>query len=401
MMYATAVSVDQLCSHLQEHAKIPMGVIQSSTKQWLAETRHPDSAEKLADWLVDKGIITDIHAAAALSGVEGPIVIGPYEVDEQIATGTAGGLYRAVHRESGKPVSMKIFVSQQRMTKEQAERARREVRLRAQLNHPSVVRSFDFGESNEVKYIVLEDLRGETLGARLARHGSMDYRDACRIAVDIAEGLDALHEQGIVHRDISPDGIWIDEVAGRAKLLEFGAAKASSSDQQGDGQVLTTANTMIGLYDYMSPEQAKDARTVTAVSDLFSLGSTLYHCLAGNPPFHDANPMRILMKVVSESPVPVSTLPHGIPHELDDVLTGLLAKDPADRFQSAKDVVRGLSPFAAQPSDAAAAATDLDPAFSDWLQSLPETPSVGLSPKLARFFALMSERDERRGRARR
>lgn len=399
-METFAISLDQFCSQLCERAGLPSDVVQKSTEQWRAETRHPDSVENLAEWLIGKGLISEFHAEALLSGIEGPVVIGPYEVAERLASGNLGGVYRARHRETGQPVSLKVFSSQNRTTKEQAARIRREVRLLAQLNHPNVVRAFDCGEAHGVRYVAFEELQGETLGSWLDRQGAMDSKDACRFALDIAEGLGALHEQGIVHRDICPEAIWIDD-GGRAKILEFGAAKDTSPQPDDESQVLTTDGTVIGRYDYMSPEQAKDARAVTPGSDIFSLGATLYHCLAGQAPFHDKNPMRVMMKVVGEEPAPLSSLPYDIPRELNDVVAGMLVKNPAKRFQSAKDVIRGLKPFAstlpgAEPEQPA----DVDPAFLEWANSSPEAPSVGLDPNLARFFTRMAQRDERRARAR-
>lgn len=396
----TTISVDDLCQQLRKRELLATELLDKSIKQWRAETKRPDSAEHLADWLVGKGLISEFHAEALLSGIDGPIVIGPYEVAERLVSGNLGGVYRARHRDTGQAVSLKVFPSQHHTTPERAARIKREVRLLSQLNHPNVVRAFDYGEAHGVRYVAFEDLNGETLDVWLGREGAMDFHDSCRFARDVAEGLKALHEQGIVHRDVCPDTIWIDH-SGRAKLLEFGAAKDTSAQSGDEAEGLTTDSTVIGRYDYMSPEQAKDARSVTAASDLFSLGATLYHCLAGKAPFHDPNPMRVMMKVVTEQPPPVSSLPFGIPRELDDVVSGMLAKDPAKRFQKAQDVIRGLQPYASLLSDAEPQQSDeLDPSFLDWVQSTPESPSVGLDPNLARFFTRMAHRDERRARSR-
>ncbi|MFM8771745.1 MAG: serine/threonine protein kinase, partial [Candidatus Kapaibacterium sp.] len=275
-MDTTTLSVDQFCGYLCDRVGLSADILQKSTEQWRAETRHPTSAESLADWLIGKGLISEFHAEALLSGIEGPVVIGPYEVAEQLASGSLGGVYRARHRNTGQRVSLKIFPSQHHTSREQTARINREVRLLAQLNHPNVVRAFDCGEAHGVRYVAFEELEGETLGAWLDRQGAMDFHHACRFALDIAEGLGVLHEQGIVNRDICPEAIWIDN-SGRAKILEFGSAKDTAAQADGEGQGLTTDSAVIGRYDYMSPEQAKDARAVTAASDLFSLGATLYH----------------------------------------------------------------------------------------------------------------------------
>lgn len=399
-MDASTVSVDRFCVLAREQAGLPSDVLEKSIQQWRAEPHHIDSATHLADWLIGNGLISEFHAEALLSGVEGPISVGPYEVAERLASGSLGGVYRARHRETGQPVTLKVFASPSRATKEQAARIKREVRMLSQLNHPNVVRTFDCGEAHGVRYVAFEELKGETLSAWLEREGAMDFHDACRFAVDIAEGLGALHSQGIVHRDICPEAIWID-ASGRAKILEFGAAKDTSSQCESDSHVVTTDGTFIGRYDYTSPEQARDARAATAVSDLFSLGATLYHCLAGHPPFHDRNPVRVMMKVAAEEPALVSSLPFGIPKELDDVMSGMLAKDPTRRFQSAKDVIRGLKPFASTLANADdEQSSDIDPAFLEWAHLLPEAPSVGLNPNLARFFSRMAQRDELRARSR-
>jgi serine/threonine-protein kinase len=202
---------------------------------------------------------------------------------------------------------------------------------------------------------------------------------------DAAQALAHLHEKGFVHRDIRPANMWVTP-GGVLKLMEFGGVSASIEGLEDD---VTTSDTVIGSIDYMAPEQAADAHSADHRSDIYSLGCTLYHCLAGEKPFREKNPIRLAMKHAMELPPALKDWIPGIPEKLSDAVDGMIAKNPADRFQSAQDVVWAME----EHFDKAQARSDeaaINPEFLRWAAS-PTNPDQqraheARSPELAGFM---------------
>jgi serine/threonine protein kinase len=319
--------------------------------------------------------------------------------------GRLGGIFRAVHKAFDQPVSLKVFPSSLSNDPEKLARIGRELRVYAQLDHPNIVRSFEIGHLGDITYVALEQLNGETLAARIERNGRLHCVTACRIARDVASGLQNLHENEIIHRDVRPENIWID-VNGIPKLMEFGAARdALAYVDVDEGQpALTTSGTVFGEYDYMAPEQASDTRQADERSDIYSLGCVLYECLTGRPPFEEKNPVRLVLKHATEDPDAPSGMFDDIPKQVDETLSGMLAKQPDDRFQTAKEVVFALDQYV--PKDAEpeqVEVIEVSPAYLEWARSqIPEEPvrmaddAVGVSPELTEFLSWMTVRDARR-----
>ncbi len=216
------------------------------------------------------------------------------------------------------------------------ERFRREARTAARLTHPGIVPLLSFGESDEATYFVMGYVRGESLAARLKREGRMGAEEVRRIVGQVADALDYAHRQGIVHRDVKPDNILIDDESGRPMLTDFGIAKAS-----GAGQTLTEAGSVLGTPHYMSPEQASGA-ALDSRTDLYSLGVMAFAMLAGRLPFEGATPRDVVLKHLGQEPPPLEKLAPDAPADLRGAISKCLAKDPAARFPDAGSLREAL-----------------------------------------------------------
>lgn len=322
--------------------------------------------------LVEQQLLSDFQARAVLAGIPGPYVLGPYRVLAKVAAGRLGTIFRAEQVEFHQPVSLKIFSSALNGNPDLAFRLGREARVALQLEHPHVVRTYEIGKAGETTYIALEDLQGETLETLLQREVKLTFEEACKMIAQAARALQYIHDLEIVHRDIRPANLWVTE-EGNIKLLEFGAARdalayldtleteVTSEEHSESGE------TVLGSYDYMSPEQGRDAHTADARSDIYGLGCTFYHCLTGKLPFPDKNPVRQMLRHASEAPKPVTDFSPDVPQAVLDVLGAMLAKDPAQRYQRAEDAAWALEQIV--PPEEVMRALDINPDFLAWTRS--------------------------------
>ena len=230
------------------------------------------------------------------------------------------------------------------------ERFEREARAISSLNHPHICALYDIGSEDNIDFLVMEHLEGETLEARL-RRGPLPIEEALRIAIQIASALDAAHRKGIIHRDLKPGNVMLTRSG--AKLLDFGLAKMGSPissakiDTIGITQPppLTVEGTILGTYPYMSPEQLEGKET-DARSDIFAFGAMLYEMITGRRSFEGSSSASLIAAVMSTNPPPVSTLQPMASPALDRLVRTCLAKSPDDRWQSARDLTRELEFYA-------------------------------------------------------
>jgi serine/threonine-protein kinase len=266
-------------------------------------------------------------------------VLSPnYELDEEIGRGGMGVVYRAKDRRLRRTVAIKVLPPELAFRSEIKARFLREAQTAAALNHPNIVDIYSVDEAEGLVFFVMAYITGDNLAKRLHDHGELSVDETRRTLRDVADALAYAHERGVVHRDIKPDNILIDQESGRPMVTDFGIARAVS---EGDSR-LTATGIAIGTPTYMSPEQAAGERTVDGRSDLYSLGILGYQMLSGEPPFIANSTPAILVKHISERPVPIEQRRSDVPPDLAAVIMRLLEKDPAMRFPNAGALVTAL-----------------------------------------------------------
>jgi hypothetical protein len=275
-----------------------------------------------------------------------PARIGKYEVVSRIGQGAMGEVFKARDPVLNRFVAIKTMTGVLTADDELVERFRREAQSAARLNHLNIVTVYDFGEEQGRFYMAMELLEGVDLKEIIGARGLNDLWDKLDVMEQVADGLAFAHAQGVVHRDLKPANIRVLP-SGRVKIMDFGLARANTSDMTRSGMVMGTPN-------YMSPEQVRGER-VDARSDVFSLGAVFYELLAGRKAFHADSMHTILFKVLEEQPEPVARFAPGVPPRFVRLVERALAKDPAVRFQHAgevRDALRAIrdSLAAADPS---------------------------------------------------
>jgi serine/threonine protein kinase len=263
--------------------------------------------------------------------------LGRYNIERTIGKGAMGVVYEGVDPRLGRRVAIKTILKShldEDTAKDYSMRFVREAQAVARLNHPNIVQVYDFGEEGDIAYLVMEFIRGKELKTFFDANERFDLKEAVRIMCELCDALDFAHSAGIIHRDIKPANVMLDAQA-RTKLTDFGVARVQDSDKTSVER--TQAGTMVGTPAYMSPEQITggnlDKRT-----DVFSAGIILYQFLTGEKPFTGSGAWTIAKKIIQEEPPLPSSLNNAVTPLFDAVVNRALAKNPDQRFQSARDL---------------------------------------------------------------
>jgi serine/threonine protein kinase len=293
-----------------------------------------------------------------------------YEVLQELGRGGMATVYRARDRMLDREVAIKVLPFTLAFDESFVERFMREARTSARLEHPHIIPIHRVGQSGQVTYFVMKLLRGQSLSDRLLAHGPLGAEETRRVLTETASALGYAHRNGVVHRDIKPDNILLDE-AGRSVVTDFGIARSGSDSK------LTATGTSVGTPRYMSPEQAR-ARDVDGRSDIYSLGVVGYECLTGRTPFDGDDPFAILMDHIN-APLPEPALKSADARSLYVIIERMLAKRAEDRFTDAEELVAALKgEIAVRPVSAYAAPAAFEDASSS-TSPLYGTPSSGPS----------------------
>jgi serine/threonine protein kinase len=298
------------------------------------------SAESFARELVRQNHLTKLQAAAVLKGKTKNLVFGEYIVLEKIGSGGMGQVFKARHRPTGKLVAVKVLSADAVKNRRLIERFKKEARAVARLKHPNIVRAYEAGKINRIRYLVMEFVEGENLLARVKRKGPLPVDECLRSILEAARGLDYAHQKGVIHRDIKPSNLLRDKATARVKILDMGLARVDEPDE--DEIRLTMPGQMLGTARFMSPEQVEDARKADVRSDVYSLGCTLYFLMRSKAPYSGETVAHTLMAHVS-APIPdLCQKRPDAPRWLGDLFQKMLAKKPRDRFQTMGELVEKI-----------------------------------------------------------
>ena len=258
------------------------------------------------------------------------ILSSQYEIDREIGRGGMGIVYRAKDRRLKRTVAIKLLPPEFAFRSDIRQRFLREAETAAQLSHPNIVPIYSVDERDGLVYFVMACVDGDNLAKVMHDRGRLSPEDTRRIVREVADALAYAHARGVVHRDIKPDNILLDGEGGRALITDFGIARAAEAATR-----LTATGMAIGTPAYMAPEQAAGDREVDGRTDLYSLGIVAYQMLAGELPFSASSTAAMLVKHISERPIPLEQRRADVPTDMSRAVMMLLEKDPADRFPSA------------------------------------------------------------------
>jgi len=391
-----APSLETLCTLLGRSRLFPAEELRSLNERWRREAGNTATdAAAFCKWLVAGQYLTDYQAGMLLRGHADRFFLNEYKLLDRIGVGRMAGVYKAVHR-LGPTVAIKVLPPSKARDANAFARFQREGRLAARLKHPNIVRTYQIAEDNGLHYLVMEYLEGETLAEVLKRRGKLPPAEAVRLIHQALLGLQCLHEQGMVHRDLNPGNLMLavppgseaasDTGKATVKILDIGMGRAHFDEEGGGADAnLTAAGDVLGTPDYMAPEQARDAHAADIRADIYSLGCTLFHALAGQPPFPDSNMVRKMVRHATE-PVPaLKKFNAAVPDGLQQIVNWMMVKDAAQRYPTPERAAQALQVFLA--AGAETAPRDVPAKMRAYLEWLDSTSGEKASVVVARPVA--------------
>ena len=373
-----SISLDEFVRSLTDTGILPLEEVTSMVSS-LPEDRKGVDVEKLAKDLIRQQKLTRFQASVIFKRQSRGLRFGDYIVLDKIGSGGIGQVFKAENRRTGALVALKLLRATYTKSERAVARFYREAETASRLKHPNLISVIDAGEKSGLHFLVMELVVGSDLRTVVKEKGPLPVADAINIMIQAALGLECAHQSGIIHRDIKPANLLLQK-SGRVVVLDLGLARIDDSvEEEGeDNQRLTMPGHFLGTLDYVSPEQTADAHEVTARSDVYSLGCTLYYLLTGSPPYRRDNAALILF-AHCQDPIPkLMEEVSAVPERLDSLFRRMMAKKAADRVASMADVVVelkaclqdmqagtrpavGKSPFDKSPADK----SSTDKALSD------------------------------------
>ena len=359
----------------------------------------PTSTRRLAKVFTSNGLLTDWHVEKLLNGKYKGFFLGKYKLLGHIGTGGMSSVYLAEHTRMGDKRAIKVLPKSRVKDATYLARFQLEAKAIASLNHPNIVLAHDIDNENDVHYIVMEYVDGLDLHQLVKRDGPFDCSTAADLVAQAARGLEHAHSKGVIHRDVKPANLLVDET-GRVRILDMGLALVS----QGSDESLTVVNNenVLGTADYLAPEQAINSHGVDHRADIYSLGCTLYYLLAGKPPFGDGTLAQRIARHQKEMPPPLREVRPDCPGELEGICVKMIQKDPQYRYQTAKDVAEVLEKFVAHvPASAKVRTGSSDPMIASTgsssslsLGGLDQPSTIETAPNIGEGDTIANKNDD-------
>jgi serine/threonine protein kinase len=334
------------------------------------------SDDHLAKLLIRRGHLTEYQATQLKQG-RTKFTLGSYLITDYVGQGGMGRVYKGVHQVMGRICAVKIL-PMEKATEEARLSFIREIRLQAGLECPYLVRAYDAGQDGSIHYMVTEYVPGQDLGKLVKSQGKLTQQHAASVIMQTALGLDYAHRQGLIHRDVKPGNILVTP-DGRVKVSDVGLAAWSTSVEEDP-----RAGKVVGTADYLSPEQIRTPLEVTILSDLYSLGCTLYYSVCGKPPYPGGDSASKCKRHCEATPWHPRKYSPELSEDFVDIIAELMDKDPARRIGNAAEVAARLEPYTddsapwmpPQPSSEAwTAPPPADPVeFEEFPKTTPEPP---------------------------
>lgn len=296
------------------------------------------SDEQLADQLVFNGVISEYQAEQLKSG-RTKFNLGPYVITGWIGQGGMGQVFKGEHMVLGRVSAIKVLPLD-KTTDYAISNFHREIKLQARMDHPNLVRAYDAGHDGKVHFLVTEYVPGHDLRRLIRNQGKLTVAEAAGVVMQIAQGLYYAHQQGLIHRDIKPGNILVTE-DGTAKLSDLGLSGFVDNEIEDP-----RAGKIVGTADYLAPELIRNPREVSTVTDIYSLGCTLYYSITGKVPFPGGSAKEKARRHLNEHPWHPRQFSTDVSEEFVELIADMMEKDPQKRIQSAEEVANRLEPWA-------------------------------------------------------
>ena len=318
--------IDQAVAIIRETAEVPLPAMVEIDD------------ETLSLKLAELGMLTMYQAEQLRSG-RTKLNLGPYLITDWIGQGGMGQVFKAVHKMMGRECAVKVLPTH-KATPDTIASFTREIRTQAQLDHPHLVRAYDAGHDGNVHYLVTEYVPGTDLRRLVRSRGALTMQQAAKVIMQAAKGLDYAHKRGLIHRDVKPGNILVTP-EGVAKVSDLGLAGFIHEGDQDP-----RAGKIVGTADYLSPEQIRTPREVTSVSDIYSLGCTLYYAVCSKVPFPGGTTRDKARRHCEDTPWHPRRFNPEISEEFVEIIADMMEKDPSARIQTAAEVAARLEPWA-------------------------------------------------------
>jgi serine/threonine-protein kinase len=356
-------TVDRLVSLIQQYELLDPARLDEVSRDLAARCPEPQA---LAQELLKRDWLTPFQLNQLLTDRGDQLVRGDYVLLQRLGKGGMGQVFKARHRRHGIVAALKLIKQQKSDNPEMVRRFRREISAVVRLDHPNIVRIVDLADVGDTLFFAMEFLHGVDLAQLVRQRGRLPPEEVCEYGRMAALGLQHAHEHGLVHRDIKPGNLFLTANDRTIKILDFGLARLDDLAGGRSVTTLTELGHVMGTPDYIAPEQARNAHAADHRADLYSLGCVLYFLLAGQVPFPKGTLTQKLIQHQVDAPTPLGLLRLDVPPAIVAIVEKLMAKEPAERFQTA-------AALALAPDSGAATLVDTD------LADLPPLPPEALT----------------------